>query len=106
LSGQVNLFSFLSVLRKGYESVFAKPEDYNCYWVADLPILRKAKTFLSPAVLEGAGLTGKDKFQNVPAWSWNLFLPGSSLRTLRALREKIIFPFLSLPEQGSIEKKE
>ena len=38
--------------------------------------------------LEVTGLTAKEKFQNVSPWSWSIFLLGSSLRTLRALREK------------------
>jgi len=57
--------------------------------------IQEIKPFLSPASLELTGLTGKEKLQNVPAWSWSLFFLGSSLRTLRALREKNVSIFCS-----------
>jgi hypothetical protein len=81
--------------RKFYKPLSAKPTDDCSYWNYDLWPQPMAKVFLSPAVPELTGLTGKEKFQNAPAWSWSLFVLGSSLRTLRALREKNFFIFCS-----------
>jgi hypothetical protein len=85
----------LFLLRKLYKPLSAKPADDCSYWNYELWPQPMAKDFLSPAALEVTGLTGKEKFENVPAWSWSLFLLGSSLRTLRALREENFFIFCS-----------
>ena len=72
-----------------------KPADDCWYRVHDLRPPPKTEAFLSPAALEAAGLTGKEKFHNVTARLYRLFFFGSSLRTLRALREKMSFSFCS-----------
>jgi len=90
----IPLSKFFLLLRKLYKSLSANPADDCSYWIYDLWPQSKAKAFLSPAPLEVTGLTGKEKFQNVSPWSWSIFLLGSSLRTLRPLREKISFIFL------------
>jgi hypothetical protein len=70
-----------------------KPAYDFWYCAHDLRLPPKVKAFLSPAALEAAELTGKEKFQNVAAWlCWSFFFE-SSLRTLRALREKMPFSF-------------
>jgi len=99
---------FLCVLRglerSGREKMFfcclgkyKNPERADDCWycVYDLRPPQKAKAFLSPAALEAAGLTGKEKFRNVTARLCRLFFFGPSLRTLRTLREKRSFRFCS-----------